>query len=74
VYIELAEARLGYAYFSRAWPWDHAAGACIHAEAGGHGGFFDGAPYDARRHHGPLLFAPEPATWRILVDRLLAPS
>ena len=66
IYMRLAERRLDYAYFTRAWPWDHAAGALIHREAGGHGGFSDGSPYSPRRHIGPLLFAGDPEAWRAI--------
>ncbi len=66
VYLSLAEGALDYAYFSRALPWDHAAGLLIHAEAGGHGGFFDGNPYSPQRHQGPLLAAPDRQSWHAI--------
>ncbi|MBI3708991.1 MAG: inositol monophosphatase [Proteobacteria bacterium] len=62
-YIDLVEGRLNYAFFTRTYPWDHAAGWLIHREAGGHGAFLDGKPYTPLRHQGPLMLAPSAAAW-----------
>lgn len=57
-YLDLARGRFGFACFSRSLPWDHAAGALASAEMGCAVGFApERAPYDVRRHIGPLLIA-----------------
>ncbi|MBI1243516.1 MAG: inositol monophosphatase [Alphaproteobacteria bacterium] len=64
VYLDLARGRLGTACFTRTLPWDHSAGALAVREAGGHAAFLDNAaPYDARRHVGPLLLSTSQAAW-----------
>ncbi|MBL8805504.1 MAG: inositol monophosphatase [Rhodospirillales bacterium] len=64
VYLDLARGKLGAACFTRTLPWDHAAGALAVREAGGHSAFLDnGAPYDARRHVGPLLHSTSSEAW-----------
>ncbi|MCU0887854.1 MAG: inositol monophosphatase [Rubritepida sp.] len=45
--------------YNRLMPWDHAAGALIHAEAGGASAQFDGQPYSPLRHAGGLVCAPD---------------
>ena len=51
-------------------PWDHAAGALIHAEAGGHSALLDGTPYHPAVTEGPMLIAPDPVTWAAIRDAL----
>lgn len=51
-------------------PWDHAAGALIHAEAGGHAALLDGTPYHPGLTQGHLLLAPDAATWQALQAHL----
>ncbi len=70
IYLRLVERRLDYAFFTRALPWDHAAGWLIHAEAGGYGRFLDGAPYSPSRHVGPILYAPDREKWRAIAGIL----
>lgn len=63
-YVELARGELDIALFARLWPWDHAPGSLIHAEAGGWGAILpDAAPYTPRRHKGSLLCTPDRETW-----------
>jgi fructose-1,6-bisphosphatase/inositol monophosphatase family enzyme len=63
-YLNLARGRYGFACFSRTLPWDHAAGALASAEMGCAVGFTpDRAPYDVRRHVGPLLIAASDARY-----------
>ncbi len=74
-YAMLAEAQGDFSVYRRLYPWDHAPGVLIHAEAGGHGAYFDGTPY---RAFGPvagsgLLLAPDPASWEALHRALIAP-
>jgi fructose-1,6-bisphosphatase/inositol monophosphatase family enzyme len=47
-------------------PWDHAAGALICAQAGGHVEMLSGGPYDATLKNGYLLAAPDKITWNRL--------
>lgn len=56
----------------RLYPWDHAPGALLHAEAGGYSARFDGAPYLAARHRdGGLICAPDRAGWQAVRAALL---
>jgi fructose-1,6-bisphosphatase/inositol monophosphatase family enzyme len=71
-YLDLARGRSHFAMFSRLLPWDHAAGALIHREAGGYNACWDGTPYRPTRHEGGLLLAPDRPSWDHLADLLLA--
>ncbi|KFL32371.1 phosphatase [Devosia riboflavina] len=44
-------------------PWDHAAGALIHAEAGGYAALVNGKPYRPTMTEGFLLTAPNKQSW-----------
>jgi fructose-1,6-bisphosphatase/inositol monophosphatase family enzyme len=57
--------------YNRLYPWDHAPGALIHAEAGGFSAQFDGAPYSPLRHTGGLICAPDEASWHAVRETLL---
>ena len=75
-YLDLIRGRHDYVSFSRALPWDHAAGVLIYREAGGEVAYIDGAapgdtPYSPLRHQGPLLAAPTPALWSALREILM---
>ncbi len=70
-HLALARAESHFALFSRLLPWDHAAGALIHAEAGGYNACWDGTPYRPTRHTGGLLLAPDAASWTALAELLL---
>ncbi|MFO1189183.1 MAG: inositol monophosphatase family protein [Alphaproteobacteria bacterium] len=73
-YLALAMRDIHFAMFSRLNPWDHAAGALIHREAGGFNARLDGSPYEPdwakdtvwtpRRG---LLLAPDPVIWNTLM-------
>lgn len=54
------------ALFGKLMPWDHLAGALIHAEAGGFSARFDGSPYRPYHRDGGLLLAPDEASWHLL--------
>jgi fructose-1,6-bisphosphatase/inositol monophosphatase family enzyme len=70
-YAALARGEVDIALFARLWPWDHAPGALIHAEAGGHGAILpEGAPYTPKRHQGALLCAPSEAVWHRVAGML----
>lgn len=60
------------ALFGKLMPWDHLAGALIHAEAGGFSARLDGSPYRPHHREGGLLLAPDEASWHLLHDALLA--
>lgn len=47
-------------------PWDHLAGALIHAEAGGYNAHFDGSPYRPGNIGGGLLCAPDKDSWAMI--------
>jgi fructose-1,6-bisphosphatase/inositol monophosphatase family enzyme len=63
------EYRLGAAgavhvqMYGRLNPWDHAPGALIYAEAGGHVRLLDGSPYRAGAPAQGLLAAPDEPSW-----------
>jgi fructose-1,6-bisphosphatase/inositol monophosphatase family enzyme len=65
-YLSLARAESHFTLFSRLYPWDHAGGALIHAEAGGYNACWDGTPYRPTRHAGGILLAPDAASWRAI--------
>jgi fructose-1,6-bisphosphatase/inositol monophosphatase family enzyme len=67
-YLYVATGRTDYVLFHKLFPWDHAAGVLLHAEAGGHARHRDGTPYAP---HGPargnsMLLTPDAASWRDL--------
>jgi fructose-1,6-bisphosphatase/inositol monophosphatase family enzyme len=73
-YLLAARGHLHALMYWRLYPWDHAPGALIHAEAGGFSARFDGAPYVAARHRdGGLILAPSRASWQALHAALLEP-
>jgi fructose-1,6-bisphosphatase/inositol monophosphatase family enzyme len=72
-YLRLARGEIHYALFTKLMPWDHAAGVLVHAEAGGHSAYLDGAPFRPSAVAAqPLLLAPDPDTWRRLETALLS--
>jgi fructose-1,6-bisphosphatase/inositol monophosphatase family enzyme len=72
-YLRLARGEIHYALFTKLMPWDHAAGVLVHAEAGGHSAYLDGAPFRPSAIAAqPLLLAPDPDTWRRLETALLS--
>lgn len=67
----VAEGLVDFLFHYNLMPWDHAAGALIHAEAGGYSGLFDGSPYLPTKFHGGILSAPNRESWQIIHDELL---
>ncbi|NLH79969.1 MAG: inositol monophosphatase [Phyllobacteriaceae bacterium] len=59
------------ALYGKLMPWDHLAGALIHAEAGGHSARLDGSTYRPHHRDGGLLLAPDEASWHALHEALL---
>lgn len=73
-YLRLARGELDFILFGRAWPWDHAPGVLLVAEAGGVGSHGDGTPYrpsQALTAQG-VLTARSALVWRYVLDRLKA--
>ena len=73
-YLRLARGELDFILFGRAWPWDHAPGALLVAEAGGIASHGDGSPYRPSQPftmEGVLTARSEPV-WRRVLDRLNA--
>jgi fructose-1,6-bisphosphatase/inositol monophosphatase family enzyme len=60
------------ALFHRTLPWDHASGVLIVQEAGGHAAKLDGSPWRPTDLGGGLLLALDEASWRVIMDALLA--
>jgi fructose-1,6-bisphosphatase/inositol monophosphatase family enzyme len=71
-YLRLAQGALDFVLFGRAWPWDHAPGILLVAEAGGVGSHGDGSPYrPSETLTAPgVLTARSPQVWRWLLERL----
>jgi fructose-1,6-bisphosphatase/inositol monophosphatase family enzyme len=67
-----ASGKLHALFYWRLYPWDHAPGVLLHAEAGGHARRLDGRPYHAGVHSGGLLAAPDRAGWEALKAALFA--
>lgn len=67
----LATAAVNFTLTASLMPWDHAAGALIHTEAGGHSALIDGSPYSPTLHRGHLLLAPDEASWKAYHEALL---
>ena len=66
-YIDLATGALHFAHFNRLYPWDHAAGILIHAEAGGFSQHVDGTPYyPIALDETPVIAAPASNSWQAL--------
>ena len=73
-YLRLARGELDFILFGRAWPWDHAPGALLVAEAGGIASHGDGSPYRPSQpftKEGVLTARSEPV-WHRVLDRLNA--
>lgn len=72
-YRMLAAGERHFSVYNRLWPWDHAAGVLLHAEAGGYTARVDGVPYRPIDRARGLLSAPDAATWR-RIDAFLKPD
>lgn len=71
-YLYLVTGRLDYVLYHKLYPWDHAAGGLLHAEAGGYARHRDGAAYRpfGPAHGNTLMLAPNEDSWRALTKRL----
>ena len=70
-YRMLADGVVHFSLHYKLMPWDHAAGVLIQAEAGGYSALLDGTPYDATRHEGGIISAPDRATWDLIKRELV---
>ena len=70
-YRMIAEGLVNFTLHYKLMPWDHAAGVLIHAEAGGYSALLDGSPYDATRHEGGIISAPDRQTWELIKSELV---
>jgi fructose-1,6-bisphosphatase/inositol monophosphatase family enzyme len=72
-YLRLARGELDFVMFSGVMPWDHAPGAAIIEELGGHVSYFDAGGYRPSRAEDAtgILTARDKATWDEVHRRLL---
>lgn len=70
-YRMMAAGHCHFAVWNRLLPWDHAAGALLHQEAGGYLARFDGSAYAPSVFDGGLICAPDRAGWDALRATLL---
>jgi fructose-1,6-bisphosphatase/inositol monophosphatase family enzyme len=70
-YRMIADGLVNFTLHYKLMPWDHAAGVLIHAEAGGYSARLDGSPYDATKHTGGIISAPDRETWELINTELL---
>lgn len=68
----LAAGHAHFVLYNKLMPWDHLAGALIHAEAGGYPARFDGSRYLPSHLDGGLLAAPDKESWLALREALWA--
>lgn len=69
----IASGHAHFALYNKLMPWDHLAGALIHAEAGGYSARFDGSAYLPEHLDGGLLVAPDRESWEALRTALWEP-
>ncbi len=62
-YLALARGEKHFSLYRRLWPWDHAAGVLLLAEAGGRTARLDGRPYRAHERVEGLLSASDATSW-----------
>jgi fructose-1,6-bisphosphatase/inositol monophosphatase family enzyme len=67
----VADGRCHFGLHWKLMPWDHAAGVLIHQEAGGYSACLDGSPYNATKHSGGVMSAPDEASWKEIHAALL---
>jgi fructose-1,6-bisphosphatase/inositol monophosphatase family enzyme len=70
-YLRVASGEAHFALYRKLMPWDHAAGALLHAEAGGWHARLDGSPYGPAVHGGGMLVAPDRESWAAIRAALL---
>ncbi len=70
-YLAMLEGRKHFVLWYRTLPWDHAAGALMITEAGGHVARLDGSPYHPADGQKGLLDATDKTTWHAVHDLVL---
>ncbi len=70
-YPAVAQGSQHFAMFWRTLPWDHAPGALLLTEAGGHAARLDGAPYSPVDRGAGILLAQNEGTWDAVRRALL---
>jgi fructose-1,6-bisphosphatase/inositol monophosphatase family enzyme len=75
-YLRLARGEMDFILFGRAWPWDHAPGALLVAEAGGVAGHGDGSSYRPSQPFTAegVLTARSQQVWRYVLAHLNPPA
>jgi fructose-1,6-bisphosphatase/inositol monophosphatase family enzyme len=75
-YLRLARGEVDFLLFGGVMPWDHAPGAAIIQELGGHISYVDGKGYrpSGAEQAGGILAARDRATWDEVYRRLLGPE
>jgi fructose-1,6-bisphosphatase/inositol monophosphatase family enzyme len=71
-YRMLATGAMSFCLNESLKPWDHAAGALIHAEAGGYAATVAGEAYRPTMTQGHLLAAPDARSWQAIHEALSA--
>jgi fructose-1,6-bisphosphatase/inositol monophosphatase family enzyme len=71
-YPAIIEGRLDFSVYGRVRPWDHAAGALLVEEAGGHARCFDGRRYRPARRDGGLVISANETTRRAIEGPIAA--
>lgn len=65
-YRMVATGAMSFSLNAELKPWDHAAGALIHHEAGGYGALLSGEAYRPAMTEGRLLLAPDAESWEAI--------
>ncbi|MBB6250373.1 inositol monophosphatase family protein [Nitrospirillum iridis] len=65
-YLDLLTGQAHFSLNKMIKPWDHAAGAFLHVEAGGYAAKLDDSPYNPTDRDGGLMMAPDAESWRAL--------
>lgn len=70
-YLALAGGAKHFSLYRRLWPWDHAAGVLLLAEAGGYTARLDGRPYQATGREEGILSVSSPESWERIKNYLI---
>lgn len=71
-YLALARGEKHFSLYRRLWPWDHAAGVLLLAEAGGLTARLDGRPYQAIGREEGILSVSSPESWDRIKNFLIS--
>ena len=70
-YLALARGEKHFSLYRRLWPWDHAAGVLLLAEAGGYTARLDGRPYQATGREEGILSTTDQKSWETIKNYLM---